>query len=36
VPLQIPSGPGFAGWALSWQALITNGFTNGFDVVILP
>lgn len=36
VPWQIPLGPSLAGLTLSWQALITNGFTNGFDTVILP
>jgi hypothetical protein len=32
----IPAGPGVAGLAFSWQALVGGALTNGFDTVILP
>jgi hypothetical protein len=32
----VPSGPGFAGVTLSWQALVGASLTNAFDTTILP
>ena len=36
VPFAIPANPGLAGYTLAWQALMTNGLTNGFDMIVLP
>ncbi len=36
VLLPIPAGPAFAGLGFSWQALIENRLTNGFDTWVLP
>jgi hypothetical protein len=32
----VPSGPGLAGFTVTWQALVAGAFTNSFDTIVLP